>query len=267
VGFFTVSERTKTGQRPILYLKIFGERNTGSNYLHQVCARNFLVTQLRGDVQEIWGLGQRIAGQMGNQFQVRQALHDLEIRRILRSDFGWKHAAPDLAVIDASEIAKYTRFVVLTKHPYSWLKSLHRNPYSFQTPHPDFSRFIRSDFPLNGSDGLPGVAPCTPPALLRHKALAYRRLLQSPNDAIHLKYEDLIEDFEAAMRRLQPRMFRKTGSFLNVEKDVKGQKRQLADFQRQYSLASVRQGIQDADVDFIRAELGEDIFAFLGYQS
>jgi len=261
-----VSERNQTAQRPILYLKIFGERNTGSNYLHQVCARNFLVVLLRGDVQEIWGLGRRIAAQMGNQFLVRHTLHDLEIRRILRSDFGWKHAAPELDVINASEIAKYTRFVVLTKHPYSWLKSLHRNPYSFRTPDPDFSRFIRSDFPINGSDGLPGVKDCSPPALLRHKALAYRRLLHSRNDAIHLRYEDLIQDFDAAMRRLQPRIFRKTESFLNVDMDVKGQKRQLADFQRQYSLDSVREGIRDEDIGFIRSEIGEDMFAFLGYE-
>jgi hypothetical protein len=261
-----LSDGNKAEQRPILYLKIFGERNTGSNYLHQVCTRNFLVVLLRGDVQEIWGLGRRIAGQMGNEFLVRQTLHDLEIRRILRSDFGWKHAAPDLDVINASEIAKYTRFVVLTKHPYSWLKSLHRNPYSFRTPDPDFSRFIRSDFPLNGSDGLAGVKGCSPPALLRHKILAYRRLLQSANDAIHLKYEDLIQDFDAAMRRLQPRMFRKTASFVNFERDVKGQNRQLTDFQRQYSLGSVKEGIRDADIDFIRAELGEDVFTFLGYE-
>ena len=260
-------EGVKAGQRPILYLKIFGERNTGSNYLHRVCAQNFLVVLLQGDVREMWGLGWRIAEQMGNQFAVRQALHDLEIRRIIRSDFGWKHAAPDLGVIDASEISKYTRFVVLTKHPYSWLKSLHRNPYSFRTPDPDFSRFIRAGFPVNGSDGLADAGACTPPALLRRKALAYRRLLESAHDVVHLRYEDVIQDFEAAMRRLGTRMFRKTETFSNFDKDVKGRNRQLGDFQRQYSLAAVKEGLRDEDLAFCRAEIGEDVFAFLGYES
>jgi hypothetical protein len=262
-----VSDVTKPVQRPVLYLKIYGERNTGSNYLHSVCAQNFLAVQLQGDVQQIWGLGARIAEQTGKHFKTRQALHDLEIRRILHSDFGWKHAAPNLDVIDASEIAKYTRFIVLTKHPYSWLKSLHRSPYSF-TAHPtSFSNFIRGAFPVNESDGLVGVEDCTPPALLRHKILAYRRLLQSTHDVIHMKYEELIEDFEAAMLKLQPRMFRKAGAFLNFDKDVKGQKRQLADFQRQYSLHSVKEGLSTEDIDFIRGEIGEELFAFLGYQS
>lgn len=261
-----MNERADAIQRPILYLKIFGERNTGSNYLHRVCAQNFLVVLLQGDVQEIWGLGRAIAKKTGNQFFVRQALHDMEIRRILQSDFGWKHAAPDLGVIDASAITKYTRFVVLTKHPYSWLKSLHRNPYSFTAPDPDFSRFIRAEFPVNFSDGLPGLQACNPPTLLRHKVLAYRRLIQSRHDVVHLRYEDVIQDFDAAMHRLAPRMFRKTETFVNFNKDVKGKHRQLVDFQRQYSLDSVREGFGEGDIAFCRAAIGEDMFSFLGYE-
>jgi hypothetical protein len=260
-----VNEAARPVERPILYLKIFGERNTGSNYLHRVCGQNFLVVMLQGDVQEIWGLGRRIAEQTGNHFTVRQALHDLEIRRILGSDFGWKHAAPDLNAINASEITKYTRFVVLTKHPYSWLKSLHRNPYSFRPPDPDFSRFIRAEFPVNLSDGWPDPKPCTPPALLRQKALAYRRLIESGHDVVHLRYEDVIQDFDAAMHALSARMYRKTERFINFDTDVKGRKRSLSDFQAQYSLAAVRQGLRAEDIAFCEAEIGDDVFSFLGY--
>ena len=92
----------------ISYIKVFGERNSGTNYLSSLLKRN---------VSEV-GLGAK---------------------------FGWKHGLVDHERI--AKEGKDTLFLAIFKSPYSWAVSMngkpHHAPQLYRLP---FSEFIRSEW-------------------------------------------------------------------------------------------------------------------------
>ena len=255
-------------QEKYLYLKVFGERNTGSNYLEQLCEANFVVSRLRGDSGILWELGTRLVGDLepDRSIAFQQAVHDIEMQRMARSDFGWKHAAPNVGVILAQPHAVQTVFLIVTKHPYSWARSLHRRPYSFHAMPLDFADFIRGDFPVSYSDGLELVAPVNPLAMLRAKALGYAELLHSGLCVRLIRYEDLLHDGQRELEGLSSLLIRRRDEFVDIENDVKGSSRRREDYARDYPLTEAGEQLDPRDRQFIIEQVGEDVFELFGYR-
>ena len=109
---------------PINRVKIFGERNTGTNYLSKLIASNLLVKIKRGTVPKI------------SPFALNEFTKDLFFFLSKKCNLGWKHSYIDYDIALLKEVEEYkTAIITLTKNPYSFLLSLYKNPYhSFYNP-------------------------------------------------------------------------------------------------------------------------------------
>ena len=81
-----------TMSKSIDYIQIFGERNSGTNYLKQLLEIN------------------------------------LDPKIEIGSKFGWKHGFTHKRAIKNKD-TEHTLFLVLTKDPYSWLISMNQRPH------------------------------------------------------------------------------------------------------------------------------------------
>lgn len=244
------------------YAKIFGERNTGTNYLESLIGLNFKVQQLRG----AHGKLVLFMNSLGQHSDDAGFYFDLEMRRLLASDFGWKHAAPPVTQISAAEHAPHTVFILLAKHPVFWLKSLHRRPYRRVDRTMDFERFIRSPFPISEADGLGDVEIESPVHMLRMKIEGYRRLEELGVKCLRMQYEMLLANFETELDRLAPFLMRRGDSYANLHEGVKNARESLSDYRAKYSLSKATEGISAGTIAYVRDTLGPDNLGFFGYE-
>jgi hypothetical protein len=95
-----------------MIIKIYGERNTGTNYLASLIERNISFIELRENACAISPVDSSIAlSKMGK--------------------LGWKHRLVSAQHLQKNDIRRESILIItLTKNPYSWLLSLHRRPYA-----------------------------------------------------------------------------------------------------------------------------------------
>ena len=95
-----------------MIIKIYGERNTGTNYLLQL-----LRTHLNLLAEFKWGAA------------VLSAFPPVNIDRL--KELGWKHRLVSKDFLQNENFSRETVLILtLTKNPYSWLLSLHQRPYA-----------------------------------------------------------------------------------------------------------------------------------------
>lgn len=94
-------------------IKIFGERNSGTNFLSQLITKN-------------------ISG-------INLCNHHYKCKT------GWKHGFPKL---NRFKNLNQTLFVFIIRDLESWVKSMYNNPYSYKRP-TNINRFITKTLPIN----------------------------------------------------------------------------------------------------------------------
>ena len=106
-------------------IKVYGERNTCTNYITKLIELNLKAEQLLGIVPlNIRKLQNRMPG--------TELIRDLYFKFSFRQNLGWKHAS----AVPLDKLKKYPIvtdelvFITLTKNPYAWLLSLYKNPYN-----------------------------------------------------------------------------------------------------------------------------------------
>jgi hypothetical protein len=116
---------------PIEMVKIFGERNSGTNALAQVIANNSKSRLLPSTEFDIDAEASRRAWAQTDPCQREQLLD--RIYDAVPNPHMWKHTATNF-----SDTAGFGSTLVLfcVKHPASWLTSLFRNPYCIPTERP-----------------------------------------------------------------------------------------------------------------------------------
>ena len=130
---------------PRTLLKIYGERNTGTNYLRQLININIDADLLSGVApQRIKSIQRFVPG--------REFVKDVYFFLTFSKNLGWKHSLvrPVEQLERISLCSENLAFVTLTKNPYSWLLSLYKRPYPFhihQTNKPDLESFLETKWP------------------------------------------------------------------------------------------------------------------------
>ena len=149
-------------------IKIYGERNSGTNYLEQVLELNFDLRLAAGNYPVSHHALYRAIGLVlpdERAFRVIEGLRDGYDHRHFDRSLGWKHAQVPVQAGGAG-YPPGTGFLTLTKNPFAWLVSLYRRPYSNRkygshrgkvvpatgTP---FSEFIRAPWPTVGRENGP----------------------------------------------------------------------------------------------------------------
>lgn len=201
-------------------VKIYGERNTGTNYLSQLFELNTDVTLLRGT--EIGRVRARTESPI---------VHRTYYFATFPLYLGWKHrVAPSPSTVHRLGHGS-TRFVCLVKNPYAWVLSMYRRPYESDPHDGDLRSFIeRSWAPLpweNRSSNYRNTIE-----LWNAKVSSYFGLIEGCKGEI-VRYEDLLIDAEGTFTAVLDRLGipRGAGAFENV---TRGSKRSDSDKTSEY---------------------------------
>lgn len=255
----------------IEFVKIYGERNTGTNVLQHAIDLNFCCQILPGIARcgeepiaaHLDALG--LSGLERSLF--REYLIDDEIARHEHDDLGWKHAAPPLETIGISTRLTRTLFVVITKDPYHWLLSFQQRPYHrLYTEELDFSGFIRHYWITVRRDNLPWTLLKNPVQLYGVKLSAYQALAELDCHFVHLRYGDFLADFEGTMQTLARWLTPKSpGPWTLPLGSLKGDQLNFYDYRRKYADNTRLQAISNQDLIHINAHLDAKLLAAWGY--
>lgn len=272
----TASPDTEATGR-VAAMKLYGERNTGTRALAEAIAANFDVAMMRpsarGRIAALDAAVEERAGPLARLLphlrqRVREGVVDAASRPFVAAGFGWKHCAPPLEVILADPRRETTLFVVVTKHPLFFLKSLHRRPHHdvlLRWPKPSLSRFLRQPWQPVERD-LVGTARLASPAdLWTAKARAYRALLDAAPHALHVRYEDFVADYGGTLDRVAEALGRRRRPWERPDLSTKGDPLGFEDYAGRYRIEEAARGFTPADLAFLAARLPPPLVASFGY--
>jgi len=272
-----VEEMSDPAITNIEQLKIYGERNTGTNFLKELCRKNFakpVLSQSYSNCDE--EIDQLLNDYPGDKRLMRtiitNRLYDLESQRRMSELLGWKHMRPPVDFLKSEpELAARTLFIVIVKHPVFWALSFHKRPYHdyfyANTRRMEFSDFIRHMFIPTGRDNVEALYYTSIVDLYADKVDGYRELAELGVSFELVRYEDLLLDAPGFVDRIARRYgirLRKPEIYIPDE-STKRDERQLSDFQAQYDVENVRSFVSPEDFAFILSRFGRDRLSWLGY--
>lgn len=204
-----------------MFIKVFGERNTGTHFLIQLLRDNTnaeLLIHEDGPRQRSRENFNKILTCYPHFAEKNQALRSLIIERFIDSDrerdfaenYGWKHAAVNAEELKRNPKFHNTLFVCLIRNPWRFISALHRRPYNiFPAPKTSLEEFIQSPLLANARDNLIEPYISSPVELWNKKVASYIDLKDTcPTNVVIAYYEEIICDIPAFLSSL--RFFCKT---------------------------------------------------------
>jgi hypothetical protein len=200
-------------------IKVYGERNTNTNYIDKLIALNLNVIQIPGIAPaSIRKLQRALPG--------NELVRDMYFYLAYRHNLGWKHTC----VKTQARLNQYKLvdsdllFLTLTKNPYSWLLSLYRSPYHQKYTHkPCFEAFLQRKWITTGRDNTQGDV-ASPMALWNIKNQSYLQL--DSNRTMNVTTESTFTDPAGIIDNICQRLSieKKSDKFINYERSTKDKK-------------------------------------------
>jgi hypothetical protein len=246
-------------------IKIYGERNTGTNYLHQLVEGNLDADLLPGSVP-LSVL--RWRGYLPKTEFFDEMVRDLYFFLNYRTNLGWKHSL----VKPVEQLGKYKitqgnlSFVTVTKNPYSWLLSLYKRPYhQHWSEKPDFETFLSLPWCTVRRENSPKKFT-NPIEMWNIKNRAYLQLKRK-FPTIDLKYESLLLDPEQEVMSIKDQfsLTQKVKHFQNIEKSTKGDQKDFLYYQKYYIEERWRGKLSPTAIHTINEHLDFSLMEHFGY--
>lgn len=241
-------------------LKVYGERNTGTNYLRDLIGLNLSVQLLRDTMPYSWAALQLL-------LPGKEGLPDFYFQRYGQENLGWKHCLPPQGetLQGYAGCTPETGFITLTKNPYSWLLSLHRRPYHYQGKTGSFDDFIRAPWKTVGREWAPQAFP-NPIALWNAKNRAYIAL-RDTLPCLNLSYEALLDNPAMLLEEIGTHfeLPRKSDQFRNKESSTKLDRNKHDDYRAYYLEEQWRSKLSTEQLAWINAEVDQGLMAAFGY--
>ena len=258
-------------------LKVFGERNTGTNFLNSFLRLNTSLKVLRGgdgDRKEIkkqfrnFVDSHNITDSFAKRL-VMESLLDQESLKRRQKNFGWKHANVCPKVL--SKLPKFENvcFIFIVRNPWRFISSLHQKPYNLlPRPDLDISKFIKSSIYTNQRDQLDGRLLKSPVELWNYKVRSYFEFnAVHPGQSLIVYYENLVispEEFVGCLNR-----FCAVNKKIVIPKDSskkhRGDSKKYADFCHEILSYNPREILGDDIFSLITAQLDQDLLAETPY--
>ena len=246
-------------------LKLYGERNTGTCYLSKIIEQNLHVILIPGEVSGILLKKTRKLKRILSE----ERIEEIYFSTMFYKNLGWKH----MLVKNAEDLCKYaicTRnlsIVTLTKNPYSWLLSLHRNPYHhYYSRKQDFETFLTSTWKTLPHENAPGVLK-SPIELWNIKNSSYLQL-KDHLPILNLKYETIVRE-PGQVLELISRSFSytwKVQQFENYDHSTKEEDKN-SDFYRDYYLNEKwKEKLSPRSKSIINDQLDDNLMKYFNYQ-
>ena len=174
---------------------IMGERNSSTNYLAQLLAKNSLI-------ESVAGVAPKAVRGLASVLPVREQILDLWFRGKV-----WKHAYLDAAAL---EVVTDLKIIAISKHPLAWSVSMLRRPYHVSAEGKrgvhgtleDWHSLMLRTWPTQKRERI------EPDSGFNLWATKYQSYLQAEN-VLMVRYEDLLSDPEKTLETI--------AAYLNVE--------------------------------------------------
>ncbi len=193
-------------------IKVMGERNSGTNFLEQTLAQNFDVSVLPRAMRPT-KVQQFILTRRGTpnflKPYLRERFSDWRHKKVLGENGGWKHAVISQNLVDQFIQPKDFLLICSIRHPVSWARSMHENPFHAMGKVPaSFDAFISSPWKTRARDGLNNETLPSPLVLWAEKVSSYLEFAANFDNIHVVRYEDLLlktqETFARFSSFLQP---------------------------------------------------------------
>jgi hypothetical protein len=240
-------------------LKLYGERNTGTNYLSRLLDLNLEARLLRGVAPPC----------LRRLFPRSELARDLYFTLTFGRNLGWKHSvAPSVREIEATGLhSPRLFFVTLTKNPYAWLLSLYRNPYHYRGQAASFEDFLAAPWrPVRRARATAVYE--NPVVMWNEKNASYIRLAAGLS-TINLRYVDLLSDPERAVARIASAwgIDWKASRFRNLEQSTKERNEKSFSYYQDYYLQRRwREELSSGRLDLVNRYLDPHLMETFGYR-
>jgi hypothetical protein len=242
-------------------IKIYGERNTATNYFSQLLHMNFEIFEVSGTAPpQVLRWQERLPG--------AEWLKDLYFSLSFERNLGWKHSqVAAIKKIQCTSIYKESELciVTLTKNPYAWLLSLYKQPYHNYQTYNSFLEFLTNSWDTVGRDNIEGSCE-NPIQLWNKKNRSYIQLTEI--GAINLKTEDLNSNTFAVLELLKNKFLlkKKTESYKNQTLSSKGENKNSDDYKSYYVNEQWREKISREEIAVINKTIDTKIMSHFGYK-
>jgi len=242
-------------------IKIYGERNTNTNYLEKLIDLNLAAEQVAGVVPRYIKTIQKI-------LPGKEWLRDYFFAVSPHRNLGWKHSR----VMSESELRHYGAlereicFVSITKNPYSWLLSLYRKPYSHQYSEgrPDFEIFLKTPWKTVARDNCEKLLD-SPIALWNIKNASYLQLAKL--NGLNITTESTFQNPEYVIEKISNHFSieRLSDEFINYEKSTKDESKNFAYYQDYYLNEKWRDNLSGQATAIINKAVDKNLINYFGY--
>jgi hypothetical protein len=183
------------------YIKIFGERYSGTKFLNALLSRNSAgISMLSHTTNEV----PRARADLFADNYPREILDTLVFERFIdqqrkkefSSNYGWKHASVSEPYLRSSPLFPETLFIFIVRNPYYYLNSLflrQQNLYPRRAG-ADRKQFVRAPIIANERDNLDDILVDAPIILWNKKNRSYVETTKTIDNAKLVRYEDLVQD-------------------------------------------------------------------------
>jgi hypothetical protein len=242
-------------------IKLYGERNTNTNYLEKLIELNLEAKQLIGVVpSSIRRLQENLPGD--------EWLKDVYFKYSYSQNLGWKHCLVD----SAANLMQFKsmrpdnlHYIALVKNPYSWLLSLHRRPYHHgDSAKQSFAEFLASPWKTVGRELSPSIVE-SPIQLWNLKNKAYLNI--EATEGLVISSESIFFDPEEVINKIVNvfKLEKKSSTFVNYNKSTKDSSKDFQYYRNYYLLEKWRKEISDDDIAYISRHLDVELMAKLSY--
>ena len=238
-------------------IKIYGERNCGTNYLYSLLEKNTESHIMGGTVPSYIG-------------SASESLKDLYFKFFKYQSLGWKHGFP----AKKSLLERYSRnknllVITISKSPYAFLTSSYKRPYGMVNHKaPDFLKFLQSNCAFNGKDNCLEKRNITPIELWNLKNKEYLRLNEYNINCVNLCYENLIANPQVLQQTLEGFSFIKCRTvFENIKSGTKTDVSvSFENYQEKYLKPKWEEQMNQECLDLINSKVDVKLMDALGYK-
>ena len=223
-------------------IKIYGERNTSTNYFSKLIHLNKLP---------------------GNEL-----VRDLYFLLSYKRNLGWKHTR----VKSAYELKKYgilknaICFVSITKNPYSWLISLYRRPYcQYYSEKPKFETFLCTPWKTVGRDNCNKMLK-NPIELWNIKNSSYLQLADL--NGLNITTESILKNPNLVINKISNHFSidRLTDKFVNHKKSTKDKNKNFTYYRDFYLNEKWRDNLSTEAISIINETVDKNLMNHFGYE-
>ncbi|MFW5847919.1 MAG: hypothetical protein ACOCVF_03285 [bacterium] len=177
-------------------IKLYGERNTGTNYIEQLikinCMDNTLIT---GVVPRSLSIPVLKMDKIKVLRRYSEQIRDLYFKMYFCNNYGWKHSIVNAEKIINCNNFCNTFFLCILKNPYSWILSIYNKPYHIQSNKSIyFNEFITKPWKTVERENAPKYFNNII-HMWNEKAKSYYHLKKLIRNVKIVKYEDVLFDY------------------------------------------------------------------------